>query len=115
MSKELHQDSLSKRLDDAKLEYGKANESAERLLVALASVETQLAALTSKKKKIIVILNKQQEKLSKSQQEITVTEGEIYTIEANVPLSDDEAEKLSLLKDAVKTSLQQILSFKPFP
>ncbi|XP_009801417.1 uncharacterized protein [Nicotiana sylvestris] len=62
MSKELHQDSLSnaqQRLDDVKLEYGKANESAERLQVALASVETQLAALTSKKNKITVLLNKQ--------------------------------------------------------
>ncbi|XP_016481240.2 uncharacterized protein LOC107802287 [Nicotiana tabacum] len=118
MSKELHQESLSNAqqcLDDTKLEYGKANESAKKLQVALANVETQLASLTSKKKKIIMFPDKHQEKLSKSQKEITVTEGEIYTIEVNIPLSDDEAEKLSLLKVAVKMSLQQFLSFKPFP
>ncbi|OIT08289.1 hypothetical protein A4A49_63222 [Nicotiana attenuata] len=118
MSKESHKELLSnekQRLDDAKLEYAKAKESTEKLQVALANVETHLSSLTSKHKKIIALMDKQQEKLSKSQKEIAIIVGEIYIIEANVPLSDDEAEKLFLLKDVVKTSLQQIFSFKHFP
>lgn len=83
--------------------------------MALANVETKLESLTSKKEKIIVLLDKQQKKMSKNQKEITVIECDICTIEANVLLSDDEAENLTLLNDAFKTSLQQILSCKHFP
>ncbi|XP_075098325.1 uncharacterized protein LOC142175442 isoform X2 [Nicotiana tabacum] len=117
MTKEFHQKSLSdarRRLDDAKREYEKVSESVEKLQVSLANVEQQLASLASRKKKIIALLDNQQVRLAKSQENVDVTEGEIYTIEANHPLSDDEAEKLSLLKGAVETSRQQILSFKPF-
>ncbi|OIT36613.1 hypothetical protein A4A49_64167, partial [Nicotiana attenuata] len=88
-------------------EYKKVNESVEKLQANLASIEQQLASLASRKKKIVTLLDKQQMKLAKSQENIDITEGEIYTIEANHPLSDDEAEKLSLLKGAVETSRQQ--------
>ncbi|XP_059288149.1 uncharacterized protein LOC132041452 [Lycium ferocissimum] len=118
MTKELHQESLSdaqRRLDDAKQEHGKLDGSMKELQANLANVEKDLAALNSKKEKIIAFLDKYQEELSKNQEKITITEGEIYTIEANHVLSDEEAERLSKLEEAVEKSRQQILCFKPFP
>ncbi|KAK4721302.1 hypothetical protein R3W88_011535 [Solanum pinnatisectum] len=45
----------------------------------------------------------------------TVTEGAIYTIEANHTLSNDELERLAKQEGTVETSHQEIISFKLFP
>ncbi|KAK4359653.1 hypothetical protein RND71_021882 [Anisodus tanguticus] len=91
------------------------SEMREKLQANLAKVKKDLTVLASKKEKIIVLLDENQEKLSKNQEKITITEGEFYTIEANHTLFDDEVERLSKLEEAVETSCQQILGFKPFP
>ncbi|KAH0715121.1 hypothetical protein KY284_008026 [Solanum tuberosum] len=70
-------------LDGAKLAHEKLDGSMGKLQVTFIDVEKDIEALTSKKKKVITLLNKYQEKLSKSQENVTITEGEIYTIEAN--------------------------------
>ncbi|KAJ8574020.1 hypothetical protein K7X08_010531 [Anisodus acutangulus] len=99
MTKESHQESLAdaqRRLHDAKQEHEKLDGSLEKLQVNIAKVEKDSAALASKKEKIIALLDEYQEKLSKIQEKITITEGEIYTIKANHTLSDDEMERLSM-------------------
>ncbi|KAK4721329.1 hypothetical protein R3W88_011562 [Solanum pinnatisectum] len=93
----------------------KLDGSMRKLQATLADVEKDLKALTSKKKKIITFINKYQEKLSKSQENITIIEGEIYTIEANYVLSNDEVERLAKLEGAVEKRCQEIISFKLFP
>ncbi|KAK4721486.1 hypothetical protein R3W88_011719 [Solanum pinnatisectum] len=87
MTKESHEKSLSdaqRRLDGAKLAHEKLDGSMEKLQATLADVEKDLKALTSKKKKVTTLINKYQESFSKSQENVTITEGEIYTIEAKM-------------------------------
>ncbi|KAG5580676.1 hypothetical protein H5410_051303 [Solanum commersonii] len=118
MTKESHEKSLSdvqRRLDDAKLAHEKLDGSMEKLQETLADVEKDLKALTSKKKKVTALINKYQEKLPKSQENVTIMEGEIYTIEANNVMSNDEVERLTKLEGAVKKSRQEMISFKLFP
>ncbi|KAK4718316.1 hypothetical protein R3W88_016654 [Solanum pinnatisectum] len=66
--------------------------SMEKLQATLVDVEKDLEGVTSKKKKIIMLLNKYQEKLFKGQEDVTITEDEIYTIEANHRQPNDEVE-----------------------
>jgi len=118
MTKESHEKALSdaqRRLDGAKMAHEKLDGSMEKLQATLADVEKDLKALTSKKKKVTALINKYQEKLSKSQENVTITEGEIYTIEANNVMSNDEVERLAKLEGAVEKSRQEIISFKLFP
>ncbi|KAG5577589.1 hypothetical protein H5410_057723 [Solanum commersonii] len=118
MTKESHEKALSdaqRRLDGAKLAHEKLDGSMDKLQATLADVEKDLKALTSKKKKVTAVINKYQEKLSKSQENVTITEGEIYTIEANNVMSNDEVERLAKLEGAFEKSRQEILSFKLFP
>uniref|UniRef100_M1DCB5 Uncharacterized protein n=1 Tax=Solanum tuberosum TaxID=4113 RepID=M1DCB5_SOLTU len=118
MTKELHEKTLSDaqcRLDSAKLAHEKFYGSMDKLQATLADVEKELKALTSKKKKVTALINKYQEKLSKSQENATITEGEIYTIGANNVMSNDEVERLAKLEGAVEKSRQEIISFKLFP
>ncbi|KAH0761502.1 hypothetical protein KY290_017575 [Solanum tuberosum] len=117
MTKELHEKTLSDaqcRLDGAKLAHEKLDGSMDKLQATLADVEKDLKALTSKKKKVTALINKYQEKLSKSQENATITEGEIYTIETNNVMSNDEVERLAKLEGAVEKSRQEIISFKLF-
>ncbi|KAK4718325.1 hypothetical protein R3W88_016663 [Solanum pinnatisectum] len=103
MTKESHEKALSdaqSRLDGAKLAHKKLYGSMEKLQATLVDVEKDLKALTSKKKKVTALINKYQEKLSKSQENVTITEGEIYTIEANNVMSNDEVERLAKLEGA---------------
>ncbi|KAG5600339.1 hypothetical protein H5410_031709, partial [Solanum commersonii] len=86
----------------------------EKLQATLVDVEKDLEAVTLKKRKIIMLLNKYQEKLFKGQEDVTITEGGIYTIEANHRLPNDEVERLAKLEEAVETSSQEIISFKLF-
>ncbi|KAH0672493.1 hypothetical protein KY284_023580 [Solanum tuberosum] len=107
MIKESHENALSdaqRRLDGAKLAHEKLDGSMGKLQATLTYVEKDLKALTSKKKKITALINKYQEKLYKSQENVTITEGEIYTIEADHMLSDDEVERLADLEGAVEKS-----------
>ncbi|KAH0692475.1 hypothetical protein KY285_019572 [Solanum tuberosum] len=116
MIKELHENALSdapRRLDGAKLTHEKLDGSMDKLQATL--VEKDLKALTSKKKKVTALINKYQEKLSKIQENVTITEGEIYTIEANNVMSNNEVERLAKLEGAVEKSRQEIISFKLFP
>uniref|UniRef100_M1DUB2 Uncharacterized protein n=1 Tax=Solanum tuberosum TaxID=4113 RepID=M1DUB2_SOLTU len=118
MTKESHEKTLSdaqRRLDGAKLAHEKLDGSMDKLQATLADVEKDLKALTSKKKKVTALINKYQEKLSKSQENVTITEGEIYTIEANNVMSNNEVERLAKLEGAVKKSRQEIINFKLFP
>ncbi|KAH0776103.1 hypothetical protein KY290_007514 [Solanum tuberosum] len=118
MTKESHEKALSdaqRRLDGAKMAHEKLDGSMEKLQAALADVEKDLKALTYKKKKVTALINKYQEKLSKSQENVTIMEGEIYTIEANNVISNDEVERLAKLEGAVEKSRQEIISFKLFP
>ncbi|KAH0636783.1 hypothetical protein KY289_036698 [Solanum tuberosum] len=118
MTKESHEKALSnaqRRLDGAKLAHEKLDGSMEKLQATLADVEKDLKALTYKKKKVTALINKYQEKLSKSQENVTITEGEIYTIEANNVMSNDEVGRLAKLEGAVEKSRQEIISFKLFP
>ncbi|KAK4724350.1 hypothetical protein R3W88_027129 [Solanum pinnatisectum] len=87
---------VQQHLDSAKMEYGKLDGSIGKLQATLAD-----------KMKIVTLLNKYQEN-------VTIIEGEIYTIEANHTLSNDEVERISRLEGAVETSLQEIISFKLF-
>ncbi|KAK4724032.1 hypothetical protein R3W88_026811 [Solanum pinnatisectum] len=99
MTKESHEKSISnaqQRLDSAKMDYGKLDGSMGKLQATLAD-----------KMKIITLLNKYQEN-------VTIIEGEIYTIEANHTLSNDEVARISKLEGAVEKSLQEIISFKLF-
>ncbi|KAH0672490.1 hypothetical protein KY284_023577 [Solanum tuberosum] len=117
MTKESHKKALSdaqRRLDGAKLAHEKLDGSMDKLQATLADVEKDLKALTSKKKKVTALINKYQEKLSKSQENVTITEGEIYTIEANNVMSNDEVERLAKLEGEVEKSRQEIISFKLF-
>uniref|UniRef100_M1DHF2 Uncharacterized protein n=1 Tax=Solanum tuberosum TaxID=4113 RepID=M1DHF2_SOLTU len=107
MTKESHEKALSdaqRRLDGAKLAHENLDGSMGKLQATLTDVEKDLKALTSKKKKITVLINKYQEKLYKSQENVTIIEGEIYTIEADHMLSDDEVERLADLEEAVEKS-----------
>ncbi|KAH0688041.1 hypothetical protein KY284_018594 [Solanum tuberosum] len=118
MTKESHEKTLSDaqhRLDGAKLAYEKLDGSMDKIQATLVDVKKDLKALTSKKKKVTVLINKYQEKLSKSQENGTITEGEIYTIEANNVMSNDEVERLAKLEGAVEKNRQEIISFKLFP
>ncbi|KAH0722656.1 hypothetical protein KY290_005312 [Solanum tuberosum] len=118
MTKESHEKALSdaqRRLDGAKLAHEKLDGSMDKLQATLVDVEKDLKALTSKKKKVTALINKYQEKLSRSQENVTITEGEIYTIEANNVMSNDEVERLAKLEGAVEKSRQEIISFKLFP
>ncbi|KAH0709112.1 hypothetical protein KY284_010539 [Solanum tuberosum] len=118
MTKESHEKALSdaqRRLDGTKLAHEKLDGSMDKLQATLADVEKDLKALTSKKKKVTTLINKYQEKLSKSQDNVTITEGEIYTIEANNVMSNDEVERLAKLEGAVEKSRQEIISLKLFP
>ncbi|KAH0730259.1 hypothetical protein KY289_001447 [Solanum tuberosum] len=118
MTKESHEKALADaqhRLDDAKMAHEKLDGSMEKLQATLADVEKDLKALTYKKKKVTALINKYQEKLPKSQENVTITEGEIYTIEANNVMSNDEVERLAKLEGAVEKSRQEIISFKLFP
>ncbi|KAH0665733.1 hypothetical protein KY285_026939 [Solanum tuberosum] len=90
ITKESHEKALADaqhRLDDAKMAHEKLDGSMEKLQATLADVEKDLKALTYKKKKVTTLINKYQEKLSKSQENVTITEGELYTIEANNVMS----------------------------
>ena len=80
----------------------------------LEDMEKDLKALTSKKKKVTTLINQYQEKLSKSQENVTITEGEIYTIEENNVMSNNEVEILAKLEEAIEKSRQKIISFKIF-
>ncbi|KAG5596534.1 hypothetical protein H5410_037766 [Solanum commersonii] len=51
---------------------------------------------------VTALINKYQEKLSKSQENVTITEGKIYTIEANNVMSNNEVERLAKLERAVE-------------
>ncbi|KAH0727911.1 hypothetical protein KY290_003617 [Solanum tuberosum] len=118
MTKESHEKALADsqhHLDDAKMAHEKLDGSMEKLQATLADVEKDLKALTYKKKKVTALINKYQEKLSKSQENVIITEGEIYTIEANNVMSNDEVERLAKLEGAVEKSRQEIISFKLFP
>ncbi|KAG5599195.1 hypothetical protein H5410_030565 [Solanum commersonii] len=118
MTKESHEKALfdaQRRLDGAKMTHEKLDGSMEKLQATLAGVEKDLKALNYKKKKVTVLINKYQEKLFKSQENVTITEGEIYTIEANNVMSNDEVERLAKLEGAVEKSRQEIISFKLFP
>ncbi|KAH0693355.1 hypothetical protein KY285_020452 [Solanum tuberosum] len=118
MTKESHEKALydaQRRLDGAKLAHEKLDGSMDKLQATLADVEKDLKALTSKKKKVTALINKYQEKLSKSQGNVPITEGEIYTIEANNVMSNDKVERLAKLEGAVEKSRQEIISFKLFP
>ncbi|KAG5570345.1 hypothetical protein H5410_060111 [Solanum commersonii] len=118
MTKESHEKVLFDaqcHLDGAKMAHEKLDGSMEKLQETLADVEKDLKALTYKKKKVTALINKYQEKLSKSQENVTITEGEIYTIEANNVMSNDEVERLAKLEGAVEKSRQEIISFKLFP
>ncbi|WMV38433.1 hypothetical protein MTR67_031818 [Solanum verrucosum] len=118
MTKESHEKALSdaqRRLDGAKMAHEKLYGSMEKLQATLADVEKDLKALTYKKKKVTALINKYQDKLSKSQENVTITEGEIYTIESNNVISNDEVERLPKLEGAVEKSCQEIISFKLFP
>ncbi|KAG5605345.1 hypothetical protein H5410_026837 [Solanum commersonii] len=118
MTKESHEKALSdaqRRLDGAKLAHEKLDGSMGKLQATLTDVEKDLKALTSKKKKITALINKYQEKLYKGQENVIITKGEIYTIEADHMLSDDEVERLADLEGAVQKSHQEIISFKLFP
>ncbi|KAG5614080.1 hypothetical protein H5410_013904 [Solanum commersonii] len=98
----------------ARMAHEKLYGSMEKLQATLADVEKDLKALTYKKKKVTALINKYQEKLSKSQENVTITEGEVYTIEANNVMSNDEVERLAKLEGAVEKSRQEIISFKLF-
>ena len=76
----------------------------EKLQATLADVEKDLKVLSSKKRKVTTLINQYQEKLSKSQENVTITEGEIYTT----------VERLAKLKKAIEKSSQEIISFKLF-
>ncbi|KAH0698813.1 hypothetical protein KY284_013028 [Solanum tuberosum] len=105
MTKESHEKALSDaqcRLDGAKMAHEKLDGSMEKLQATLADVEKDLKALTYKKKKVTALINKYQEKLSKSQENVTITEGEIYTMEANNVMSNDEVERLAKLEGTVE-------------
>ncbi|KAH0698966.1 hypothetical protein KY284_013181 [Solanum tuberosum] len=95
--------------------HEKLDGSMEKLQATLADVERDLKALTYKKKKVTALINRYQEKLSKSQENVTITEGEIYTIEVNNVMSTDEVERLAKLEGEVEKSRQEIISFKLFP
>ncbi|KAK4731790.1 hypothetical protein R3W88_024778 [Solanum pinnatisectum] len=106
MTKESHEKVISdaqRRLDGAKLAHEKLDGSMEKLQATLADVEKDLKALTSKKKKVTALINKYQEKLSKSQEN------------ANNVMSKDEVERLAKLEGAVEKSRQEIITFKLFP
>ena len=51
----------------------------EKLQATLEDVEKGLKALSSKKEKVTELINKYQEKFSKTQENVTTTEGKIYT------------------------------------
>ncbi|WMV18610.1 hypothetical protein MTR67_011995 [Solanum verrucosum] len=85
-------------LDGAKLAHEKLDGSMDKLQATLAEVLKDLKALTFKKKKVTALINKYQEKLSKSQENVTITEGEISTIEAYNVMSNDEVERLAKLE-----------------
>uniref|UniRef100_M1DS10 Uncharacterized protein n=1 Tax=Solanum tuberosum TaxID=4113 RepID=M1DS10_SOLTU len=77
MTKESHEKTLSDaqlRLDGAKLAHEELDGSIYKLQATLADVEKVLKALTSQKK-VTVLINKYQEKLSKNQENVTITEG----------------------------------------
>ncbi|KAG5622432.1 hypothetical protein H5410_007650 [Solanum commersonii] len=57
----------------------------------------RLESLDLQEKKVTVLINKYQEKLSKSQENVTIM-GEIYTIEASNVMSNDEVERLAKLE-----------------
>ncbi|KAH0691939.1 hypothetical protein KY289_019297 [Solanum tuberosum] len=108
--------SIASTLEEIRrLAHEKLDGSMDKLQATLADVEKDLKALTSKKKKVTALINKYQEKLSKSQENVTITEGKIYTIEANNVMSNDEVERLAKLEGAVEKSRQEIISFKLFP
>ncbi|KAG5599197.1 hypothetical protein H5410_030567 [Solanum commersonii] len=82
MTKESHEKALSdaqRRLNGAKLAHEKLDGSMEKLQATLVVVEKDLKSLTYNKKK-----------------------GEIYTIEANNVMSNDEVERLAKLEGAVE-------------
>ena len=101
-------------LDGAKLAHEKFDGSMEKLQATLAEVEKDLKVLSSKKKKVTTLINQYQDKLSKSQENVTITEGEIYTIEENNVMSNNEVEILAKLEEAIEKSRQKIISFKIF-
>ncbi|KAK4706954.1 hypothetical protein R3W88_033491 [Solanum pinnatisectum] len=118
MTKVSHEKALydaQRGLDSAKVVHEKLDGSMGKLSTTLEHVEKDLEALISEKKNIIMLLNKYQEKLSESQDNVTMTKGEIYTIEVNHMLSNDEVEILSKLEVEVETSRQEIIGFKHFP
>ncbi|KAG5615154.1 hypothetical protein H5410_014978 [Solanum commersonii] len=117
MTKESHEKALSDAqhcLDGVKLAHEKLDGSMDKLQATLADVLKDIKALTFKKKKVTALINKYQEKLSKSKENVTITEGEIYTIEAYNVMSNDEVERLAKLEGAVEKSRQEIKSFKLF-
>ena len=61
----------------------------KKLQATLADVEKDLKVLTFKKK-VTSLINQYQEKFSNSQENVTITEGEIYTIEANNVMDNNE-------------------------
>ncbi|KAH0764942.1 hypothetical protein KY285_000813 [Solanum tuberosum] len=78
MTKKSHEKALSDaqlHLDGAKLAHEKLDGSIYKLQATLADVEKVLKALTSQKKKVTVLINKYQEKLFKSQENVTITKG----------------------------------------
>ena len=107
MTKELHEVGLSDaqcRLHGTKLTHEKLDGSMKNHYATLADVEKDLKFFISKKNKVTALINKYQEKLSKSQKNVNIMEGEIYTIEANNVMSNDEIERLTKLKGAIKKS-----------
>ncbi|KAH0643619.1 hypothetical protein KY290_035093 [Solanum tuberosum] len=76
MTKESHEKALSdaqRRLDGAKMAHEKLDGYMEKLQATLADVEKDLKSLTYKKEKVTALINKYQEKLSKSQENVTIT------------------------------------------
>ena len=86
-----------------------------KLQETLADVEKDLKALSSKKKKVTELINKYQEKLSKTRENVTTMEGDIYAIDANNVMSNDDIARLAKAEKAIEKSRQEIISFKLFP
>ena len=83
ITKESHEKTLfdaQRHFDGAKLAHENLDTSMEKLQATLAYVEKDLKAFTFKKNKVTELINKYQEKLSKTQENVTTMEGEIYTI-----------------------------------
>ncbi|KAF3667115.1 putative histone H2B.1-like [Capsicum annuum] len=87
----------------------------EDLQSNLAKFDKELKLLSIKREKTISCIKEQKQRLSKSLEKLITFEGELHAIREKHPLSEDEVETLSKLKEAVEASRQQILEFRPFP